>query len=200
LATCLFAAISPKIVNVGHQPKQPVPFSHKLHAGQLKMDCRYCHNTVERAGHAAIPPTATCGNCHGGSRTTKGERDLGIIRGESTLLKPIRVSLEDNDPVLWERVHDLPDFVYFNHSAHVNKGVSCVSCHGRIDKMEIVTQVEPLSMKWCLDCHRNPTPNIRDPQLVTQLDFVPENPEEYHKKWAEKLNVNPNVNCSTCHR
>lgn len=200
LATCLFAAISPKIVNVGHQPKQPVPFSHKLHAGQLKMDCRYCHNTVERAGHAAIPPTATCGNCHGGSRTTKGERDLGIIRGESTLLKPVRVSLEDNDPVLWERVHDLPDFVYFNHSAHVNKGVSCVSCHGRIDKMEIVTQVEPLSMKWCLDCHRNPTPNIRDPQLVTQLDFVPENPEEYHKKWAEKLNVNPNVNCSTCHR
>ncbi|MDA7924132.1 cytochrome c3 family protein [Mariniblastus sp.] len=200
LATCLFAAISPKIVNVGHQPKQPVPFSHKLHAGQLKMDCRYCHNTVERAGHAAIPPTATCGNCHGGSRTTKGERDLGIVRPESTLLKPIRVSLENNDPVLWERVHDLPDFVYFNHSAHVNKGVSCVSCHGRIDKMEIVTQVEPLSMKWCLDCHRNPTPNIRDPQLVTQLDFVPEDPEAYHKKWAEKLNVNPNVNCSTCHR
>ncbi|MGY8749273.1 MAG: cytochrome c3 family protein [Pirellulales bacterium] len=200
LATCLFAAISPKIVNVGHQPKQPVPFSHKLHAGQLKMDCRYCHNTVERAGHAAIPPTATCGNCHGGSRTTKGERDLGIVRGDSTLLKPIRVSLESNDPVLWERVHDLPDFVYFNHSAHVNKGVSCVSCHGRIDKMEIVTQVKPLSMKWCLDCHRNPIPNIRDPQLVTQLDFVPDNPEEYHKKWAEKLNVNPNVNCSTCHR
>lgn len=200
LATCLFAAISPKIVNVGHQPKQPVPFSHKLHAGQLKMDCRYCHNTVERAGHAAIPPTATCGNCHGGSRTTKGERDLGIVRPESTLLKPIGVSLENNDPVLWERVHDLPDFVYFNHSAHVNKGVSCVSCHGRIDKMEIVTQVEPLSMKWCLDCHRNPTPNIRDPQLVTQLDFVPEDPEAYHKKWAEKLNVNPNVNCSTCHR
>ena len=200
LATCLFAAISPKIVNVGHQPKQPVPFSHKLHAGQLKMDCRYCHNTVERAGHAAIPPTATCGNCHGGSRTTKGERDLGIVRGDSTLLKPIRVSLESNDPVLWERVHDLPDFVYFNHSAHVNKGVSCVSCHGRIDKMEIVTQVKPLSMKWCLDCHRNPVPNIRDPQLVTQLDFVPDNPEEYHKEWAEKLNVNPNVNCSTCHR
>ena len=164
------------------------------------MDCRYCHNTVERAGHAAIPPTATCGNCHGGSRTTKGERDLGIVHAESTLLKPIRVSLESNDPVLWERVHDLPDFVYFNHSAHVNKGVSCVSCHGRIDKMEIVTQVEPLSMKWCLDCHRNPTPNIRDPKLVTQLDFVPENPEEYHKKWAAKLNVNPNVNCSTCHR
>ncbi len=200
LATCLFAAINPQIINVGHQPKQPVPFSHKLHAGQLKMDCRYCHNTVERAGHAAIPPSATCGNCHGGNRTTKGARDLGIIRPESTLLKPIRVSLEDNDPVLWERVHDLPDFVYFNHSVHIARGVSCVSCHGRIDKMEIVTQVETLSMKWCLDCHRNPVPNIRDPQLVTQLDFEPEDPEAYHKQWASKLKINPNISCSTCHR
>ena len=200
LATCLFAAINPEIINVGHQPKQPVPFSHKLHAGQLKMDCRYCHNTVERAGHAAIPPTATCGNCHGGNRTTKGERDLGIIRPESTLLKPIRVSLEDNDPVMWERVHDLPDFVYFNHSVHIARGVSCVSCHGRIDQMEIVTQVEPMSMKWCLDCHRNPTPNIRDPELVTQLDFQPEDPETYHQEWASKLKINPNINCSTCHR
>ena len=200
LATCLFAAIHPTIVNVGHQPKQPVPFSHKLHAGQLKLDCRYCHNTVERAGHAAIPATATCGNCHGGSRTTQGARDLGIIHPESSLLEPIRVSLEDNDPMLWERVHDLPDFVYFNHSAHINRGVSCVSCHGRIDKMEVVTQVKPLSMKWCLDCHRNPDANIRDPQLVTQLDLKIEDPETYGKEWAEKLHINPNVSCSTCHR
>lgn len=200
LATCLFAAIHPTIINVGHQPKQPVPFSHKLHAGQLKMDCRYCHNTVERAGHAAIPPSATCGNCHGGSRTTQGERDLGIIHPVSDLLKPIRVSLEKDKSVEWERVHDLPDFVYFNHSIHIAKGVSCVTCHGRIDKMEIVTQVKPLSMKWCLDCHRNPEPNIRDPKLVTQLDFEPKDPETYHKEWAEKLGVNPNVSCSTCHR
>jgi len=200
LATCLFAAIHPTIINVGHQPKQPVPFSHKLHAGQLKMDCRYCHNTVERAGHAAIPPSATCGNCHGDNRTTKGERNLGVIRPESTLLKPIRVSLEKDEPVMWERVHDLPDFVYFNHSIHIAKGVSCVSCHGRIDKMDIVTQKESLSMKWCLDCHRNPEPNIRDPQLVTQLDFEPEDPEAYHKEWAEKLGVKPNTSCSTCHR
>ena len=200
LATCLFAAIHPTIVNVGHQPKQPVPFSHKLHAGQLKLDCRYCHNTVERAGHAAIPATATCGNCHGGSRTTQGARDLGIIHPESSLLEPIRVSLEDNDPMLWERVHDLPDFVYFNHSAHINRGVSCVSCHGRVDKMEVVTQVKPLSMKWCLDCHRNPDANIRDPQLVTQLDLKIEDPETYGKEWAEKLHINPNVSCSTCHR
>ena len=118
------------------------------------------------------------------------------------------MSLEKPDePVLWERVHDLPDFVYFNHSAHINRGVSCVSCHGRIDKMEVVTQVEPLSMKWCLDCHRNPEENIRDPNLVTQLDFEPTDEEgnkidfkEYGAKWAEKLEINPNVSCTTCHR
>lgn len=200
LATCLFAAIHPTIVNVGHQPRQPVPFSHKLHAGKLKMDCRYCHNTVEKAGHAAIPPSATCGNCHGGNRVAEDGRTLAVVHAESTLLKPIRTSLETGDPVLWERVHDLPDFVYFNHSAHINKGVSCVSCHGRIDQMEVVTQVEPLSMKWCLDCHRNPEPNIRDPQMVTQLDFKPDNAESYHKQWAETNEVNPQVNCSTCHR
>ena len=204
LATCLFAAIHPSIVNVGHQPKQPVPFSHKLHAGQLKLDCRYCHNTVEKTGHAAIPATATCGNCHGGELTTKGERSLGQIHPTSDLLEPIRNSLSTGEPMMWDRVHDLPDFVYFNHSAHINRGVSCVSCHGRIDKMEVVTQVEPLSMKWCLDCHRNPEANIREPELVTQLDFnakmTPEEKLEYGKVWAEKLNIKPDVSCSTCHR
>jgi hypothetical protein len=206
LATCVFVAIHPEIVNVGHQPKQPVPFSHKLHAGQLKMDCRYCHNTVERAGHAAIPATATCGNCHGGNRVKEGAT-LSVIRPESVLLQPVRTALETAEfgrvtgqPMEWERVHDLPDFVYFNHSAHISRGVSCVSCHGRIDTMEVVTQVEPLSMKWCLDCHRNPEKNIRDPQLVTKLDFAPEDPEAYGKEWAEKLSIKPNVSCSTCHR
>lgn len=213
LATCLYAAIHPDIINVGHQPKQPVPFSHKLHAGQLKLDCRYCHNTVEKAGHAAIPATATCGNCHGGNRTTKGERTLGIVHPESTLLEPIRVSLEEDMPVMWERVHDLPDFVYFNHSVHIARGVSCVSCHGRIDTMEVVTQVEPLSMKWCLDCHRDPARHIRDPELVTKLDMVFENAKgkrvevgsegykrAYGQEWADKLGIKPNGSCSTCHR
>ena len=211
LATCLFAAIHPTIINVGHQPKQPVPFSHKLHAGQLKLDCRYCHNTIERAAHAAIPATATCGNCHGGNRTTGGERDLGIVHPESTVLQPIRDSLEDGDPVLWERVHDLPDFVYFNHAAHIKGGISCVSCHGRIDKMEVVTQVEPMSMKWCLDCHRKPENHLRDPSLVTQLDFVPKDEngkqlevgsDAYGKHYGSKFleSVNPNISCSTCHR
>lgn len=206
LGTCLFAGIHPEIVNVGHAPKQPVPYSHKLHVGKLKLDCRYCHNTVDKAGHAAIPPTATCGNCHGGERTKKGAT-LGIVHPDSSLLEPVRLSLEENKPIMWERVHDLPDFVYFNHAAHVTRGVSCVSCHGRIDKMEVVTQVEPMSMKWCLDCHRNPEPHIRDPKLVTQLDFKPtdENGEElsaskYGKQWAEKLEIKTNISCSTCHR
>ena len=204
LGTCLFAGIHPTIINVGHQPLQPVPFSHKLHAGTLKLDCRYCHNTVEKAGHAAIPPTSTCGNCHGGNRVKTDEKGqpvtLGVVKPDSPLLQKVRDSLEDNDPIEWERVHDLPDFVYFNHAVHVNRGVSCVSCHGRIDKMEIVTQVEPMSMKWCLDCHRNPTPHIRDPELVTQLDLKIEDKEAYGKEWAEKLQINPNTNCSTCHR
>jgi hypothetical protein len=206
LATCLFAGIHPDIVNVGHSPKQPIPYSHKLHAGKLKIDCRYCHNTVEKTAHAAVPPTATCGNCHGGDKTKPGAT-LGIIQGESPLLKPVRDSLETKDSILWERVHNLPDFVYFNHAAHVSRGVSCVSCHGRVDKMDVVTQIKPLSMKWCLDCHRNPDPNIRDPQLVTHLDFRPTdddgNPidaQTYGTMWAEKLHINPNISCSTCHR
>lgn len=128
-------------------------------------------------------------------------RDLGIIHPESTLLTPIRTSLEKDDkPVQWERVHDLPDFVYFNHSVHIARGVSCVSCHGRIDQMEVVEQKETLSMKWCLDCHRNPAEHIRDPALVTQLDLKIEDPVANGKEWIEKLDINPNVSCSTCHR
>jgi hypothetical protein len=206
LATCLFAGIHPTIVNVGYSPKQPVPYSHTLHAGKLKIDCRYCHTTVEQAGHAAIPPTATCGNCHGGERTKAGAT-LGIIHPDNPLLQPVRDSLETKEPVEWQRVHNLPDFVYFNHSVHIARGVSCVSCHGRIDKMEVVTQVEPLSMKWCIDCHRNPESHIRDPKLVTQLDFKPLDSdgneidfESYGSEWKERLKIQPNISCSTCHR
>jgi len=201
LATCLFAATHPKTINLGHRPVQPVPFSHRIHAGKLKLDCRYCHNTVHEAAHAAIPATETCGNCHGGADVV-ADRSLGVIHPDSELLDPVRQSLQEDKPVEWIRVHDLPDFVYFNHSAHINRGVSCVSCHGRIDQMEVVEQKKPLSMKWCLDCHRNPEPHIRDPQLVTQLDFEPPEGDwlAYGSQWAEELDVNPKVNCSTCHR
>ncbi len=185
LATCLFAAILPSSVNVGHAPLQPVPYSHKLHAGKLKLDCRYCHNTVEHTAGAAIPATATCGNCHGGNRV-KENVTLNVIFPDSDSLKQIRTSLETKEPVMWIKVHDLPDFVFFNHSAHINRGVSCVSCHGRVDKMEVVTQVESLSMKWCLDCHRNPEANVRPVEFVTALDWNP-SPAELDKLYDERV-------------
>lgn len=199
-----YYAYSPETLNVGYAPKQPVPFSHKLHAGELKMDCRYCHNTVEDAAHAAVPPTATCGNCHPGPDSEK----IGVHQN-SPLLAPVRESLETRDGIEWTKVHDLPDFVYFNHAAHVRSGVGCAECHGRVDKMEVVTQVEPLSMRWCLECHRNPNPRLRPPEEVTNMAWVhPEGVDpatygaELRKSFAEVhgSEINPNTNCSTCHR
>jgi hypothetical protein len=180
---------SPKTTDVGFQPKQPVPYSHALHAGELGMDCRYCHNTVEEAGHAAIPPTQTCMNCH----TT--------IWTKSPRLLPVRESSATNKPVEWIKVHDLPDFVYFNHSAHVVRGVGCVSCHGRVDQMVEVYQHAPLSMSWCLQCHRAPEPNLRPPEEVTNMTWTPPgDPVAYGKMLREKNNIAPPTDCSTCHR
>lgn len=184
-----YYASSPRTVDLGYAPKQPVAFSHALHAGKLAIDCRYCHSTVERAAHAAIPPTATCMNCH------------RQIATDSPLLQPVKDSFVKGQPIPWVRVHALPDFAYFDHSAHVNRGVSCVSCHGRIDKMERVTQVETLRMGWCLDCHRNPEPHLRPRELVTDLDWVPgEDPVQLGRRLREELNINPSTSCSTCHR
>jgi len=174
---------------VGYSPKQPVPFSHALHAGELGLDCRYCHTTVEHAASAAIPPNATCMNCH--------ER----IAPQSRKLLVIRESSAGGESVPWTRVHDLPDYVYFNHSAHVTHGVSCVSCHSRVDRMEQVHLAEPLTMGWCLDCHRDPEPHLRPPEFVTDLDWVPEEDAiEIGKRVREQLNINPSTDCSTCHR
>ena len=184
-----YYASSPETVDIGYSPKQPVPFSHALHAGELGMDCRYCHTTVEKAAYAAVPPTATCMNCH------------KLIATDSEKLLPVRQSYATGDPVPWVRVHDLPDFAYFDHSAHVTRGVSCVSCHGRIDKMEQVTQVKTLRMGWCLDCHRNPEPHLRPKELVTDLDWEPgEDPVQLGRRLREELNINPSTSCSTCHR
>jgi hypothetical protein len=183
---------SPKTTDVGYRPLQPIPFSHKLHAGDLGMDCRYCHNTVERGAMAAIPPTQTCMNCH-----------TQIVK-DSPVLEPLRESYATGTPVEWVRVHDLPDYSYFNHAAHVRRGVSCVACHGRIDRMEVVQQQEPLSMGWCLSCHRNPEPFLRDPELVTRLgwSFPGTRQEEaaYHALWQDVNNISPSQDCSTCHR
>ena len=179
---------SPKTTDVGYQPVQPVPFSHALHAGELGMDCRYCHTTVERADHAAIPPTETCMGCH--------ER----VHVDSEKLAPVRESWKTGQPIEWIRVHDLADYAYFNHAAHVTKGIGCVSCHGRIDKMEIVKQTEPLSMGWCLDCHRAPEEHLRPKELITAMDWRSENQIEQGLELKKAYNVNPSQDCSTCHR
>ncbi len=191
----LYAAVvvtfgfSPQATDVGYAPLQPVPYSHALHVGQLGMDCRYCHTSVETAAHASVPPTQTCMNCH------------KTIRADSERLIPVFESYATGMPVEWIRVHDLPDYVYFNHSAHVRRGVGCVSCHGRIDAMEVVTQVEPLSMGWCLRCHRNPEPHLRPLEFVTQLDWVPaEDQLLLGRRLREENNINPPQDCNTCHR
>ncbi len=189
LVVFAWIGFSPKTINAGYAPPQPVPYSHELHVGKLGIDCRYCHNTVEEAAHAAIPPTATCMNCH------------AKVRTESEKLVLVRESHATGQPIPWVRVHDLPDYVYFDHSAHVTRGVSCVECHGRVDKMEVVTQVAPMSMGWCLDCHRDPDAHLRPPELVTQLDWEPdEDPEIVGRKVREALNIQPSTDCYTCHR
>ena len=191
---------APRTTNVGYSPPQPVPFSHKLHVGTLKMDCRYCHTTVETAAHAAVPPTQTCVNCHSAANPD-GSVANSAVHTESPKLLAVRESQATGEPIEWERVHDLPDYVYFDHSVHVNAGVSCVSCHGRVDKMEQVYQAEPLTMSWCLDCHRSPEPHLRPKEYVTQMDWVPdEDRSELGARLREQLNIQPSTNCSTCHR
>jgi len=180
---------SPQTTDVGYRPEQPVAYSHALHAGSLGIDCRYCHNTVDVAAKAAIPPTQTCMNCH------------AKVRTESPKLVPVRDSYATGMPIPWVRVHDLPDYVYFDHSAHVSRGVGCVECHGRVDAMEVVSQVEPLSMGWCLDCHRNPDARLRPPEMVTRMDWVPPgDPAEYGRQLRETNRINPSTDCWTCHR
>lgn len=178
--------VTPQAIRIGYMPEQPVPYSHALHAGELGIDCRYCHNTVERSAKASVPPAATCMNCH------------NSVRKDSAKLAPIRTAFATNEPVSWVRVHDAPDYVYFNHSAHVTRGVGCESCHGRVDQMAEVYQAKPLTMGWCLDCHRNPEPNLRKPENVTVMDYKPAPGEGAMVR--QQLNINPPQNCSTCHR
>jgi hypothetical protein len=189
VVTLVWYGGSPLTTDVGYAPVQPVPYSHALHAGVLGMNCLYCHTNVDKAAHANVPATQTCMNCH--------QR----IKAKSPQLAPVRQSWATDEPVEWVKVHDLPDFVYFNHSAHITKGVGCVSCHGRIDTMERVSQREKLSMGWCLECHRAPEKNLRPPELVTAMDWQPpEDPQVYGAKLKEINHINPPVHCSGCHR
>ncbi|MFO0961821.1 MAG: cytochrome c3 family protein [Phycisphaerales bacterium] len=180
---------SPKTLEGQYQPDQPVPYSHALHVGKLGMDCRYCHNTVENAASAAVPPTQTCMNCH------------TQIHRESPKLAKVRESYETGMPIEWIKVHKLADYVYFDHSAHVTRGVSCVECHGRVDQMEVVHRAAPLSMSWCLECHRSPDSRVRPPSEVFNLakptsDWTTDERLELIKEYE----IHPNEYCSTCHR
>lgn len=181
---------SPRYTDQGYRPHQPVPYNHKLHAGDLGIDCRYCHVTVERSAHANVPPTQTCMNCH------------TLVKPESEQLAPIRASWATKVPMQWVKVHDLPDYAYFNHSAHLRVGVGCYSCHGNVAAMEEVEQVQPLSMGWCLDCHRNPDPHLRPLDQITNMTYEPPpNQAEFAAQQKAALNINPpTTQCSACHR
>ncbi len=182
-------ATSPRTTNVGYRPEQPLPYSHAMHAGELGIDCRYCHSVVETSAPASLPPTQTCMNCH------------SSVRRESENLAPILASYESGLPVEWVRVHDLPDFVFFDHSAHVSRGVGCVSCHGRVDEMEVVRQEQTLSMGWCLDCHRNPEPELQPKDTVFEMAWeATGDREELGRRLRTDHQINPPTDCSTCHR
>jgi hypothetical protein len=188
LALALYLS-HPQVRETGYAPLQPVEYSHKLHAGDLGMDCRYCHSTVEQAAYAAIPATEVCMNCH------------ARVKADSPLLQMVRESYATGQPIPWVKVHRLPDYVYFNHQAHVAAGVGCVSCHGRVDQMMVVKQVEPLTMAWCLDCHRDPAPRLRPPDRVTDMKWHPDrDAAELGRQLMAANRIAPPVNCSGCHR
>lgn len=172
--------------------EQPVPFSHAHHVGGIGIDCRYCHTTVETSGFANVPPTKTCMNCHSQIWLT------------SPTLEPVRASFREDKSISWTRVHDLPDYVYFNHSIHVNKGVGCETCHGRVDKMPLMAQAHPLEMEWCLGCHRNTEMYLRPRSEITTMGYLPAgDQEEIGRRLQKEYNIQSVrllTSCSTCHR
>ena len=169
--------------------EQPVPFSHAHHVGGMGLDCRYCHTAVEQAASAGIPPTKTCMNCH------------SVIWNQSPTLEPVRASFRNDVSIEWTRVHDLPDFVYFNHSAHVNKGVGCSTCHGRVDQMPLVWQEHSLQMEWCLACHRHPERFVRPQEEVFNIAYEPPaDQEQLGQQLVKQYDIHPRLSCSTCHR
>jgi formate-dependent nitrite reductase cytochrome c552 subunit len=187
---------TPKYTRVGYQPIQPVPFSHAVHAGQLGVDCRYCHNDVEQSWYSNIPAAETCMKCH--NQVLPNDPRLAVVRE----------SAATGEPIPWVQIHKTPDYVYFNHSVHVNRGVSCVECHGQIDQMDEVYHAKPFSMTFCLDCHRNPAAKLRPPDKITDLTWKwSDDPEaaakaqkENGSKFVTDWKVESMENCSACHR
>ena len=187
---------TPKYTRVGYEPVQPVPFSHATHAGQLGVDCRYCHGTVDKSWFSSIPAASTCMNCH--SVVLKDDPRLAIVRASAT----------NNTLIPWVQVHIVPDYVYFNHEVHVARGVSCVECHGRVDLMGEVRHAKSFSMSFCLDCHRNPAAFVRPPDKVTDLgwqwstncDTAALMQETNGAKFVHDWKIESMQSCSACHR
>jgi hypothetical protein len=192
LVGVLALARAPITTNQRVTREQPIQFSHKHHVGDDGIDCRYCHSGVETSAYAGIPPTKTCMNCH------------SVLFNNAGYLEPVRESYRSDQSIKWVRVHRLADFVYFNHSIHVNKGIGCSSCHGSINQMPLVFQASPLNMQWCLDCHRNPEQNLRPKSEIVNMDWkAPANQPEVGKQLALEYKIRSAVeltNCSTCHR
>ena len=169
--------------------EQPVQFSHRHHVLDDGIDCRYCHTSVETSPFAGIPPTKTCMNCH------------SQIWATAPILEPVRASFRDDTPMRWIRVHDLPDFAYFNHSVHVKKGVGCETCHGRIDEMPLTLQQNTLQMDWCLNCHRNPENYVRPRSEIYTMGYQPPVPQSViGPQLVKEYGIRGNTSCSTCHR
>lgn len=183
---------SPYSLNVTIPVEQPIPFSHKHHVGEVGLDCRYCHTSVETEAFAGIPPTKTCMNCH------------TQLFADSPMLAPVRESWRTGGPIVWNRVHRLADFVYFDHSIHVRKGVGCETCHGRVDQMPLIWQVQTLQMNWCLECHRAPERFVRPREAVFSMDYRPPVDQlALGRSLVEEYKIAPSqqlTSCSTCHR
>lgn len=199
LAAAASQFLSPEFTDVGYQPLQPIAFSHRLHAGELEIDCRYCHTSVEVAAVASVPTVETCMNCH------------RLVGRDNDLLALLRESSETGEPVRWIRVHKVPEYAYFHHGVHISAGVGCLSCHGDVAAMEEVRQVETLSMSWCLDCHRRPGASLRSGSEITNAAWrsqaaavlaVTDQPgrhrPDHHQ--PDRHRVDPPIDCTGCHR
>ena len=180
---------SPWVTGARVAREQPIQFSHERHVAGNGIDCRYCHTSVEESRFAGIPPTKTCMNCH------------AEIFANSPFLEPVRASFTSGRPLQWTRVHDLPDFVYFDHSIHVKKGVGCTTCHGQVDRMPLMWQEQSLQMEWCLDCHRNPEQYVRPRDAIFRVDYQPPaNQRELGARLVAEYEIQKLTSCSTCHR
>jgi hypothetical protein len=177
------------VTGVGVAVEQPVPFSHKHHVSGIGIDCRYCHSSVEQSAVAGLPPTETCMSCH------------SQVWADSPMLEPVRASLRTGQPIEWVRVHDLPDFVYFDHSIHLKKGIGCESCHGRVDEMPLMWKTETLNMEWCLECHRQPELFVRPREEVFSMGWTPP-PDRLAlgRKLVADYQIQKLTDCSICHR